>query len=100
MKSFGFGATVRAYRHRWGSLPDNCRGLMRISVVGPLFLCELRPLGLVPNEHRANEQEFVLWWEKGHGRELVESSPVLRAIKEVKAPFSVVLDENGVEVQS
>jgi hypothetical protein len=94
-----FGELLRASRMRWGQLPYPAKGLMRIRVVPGGSLVELRPLGPVPNE-RNDGTEFVVWWEKDHGRELVESSPYLRSIATVTEATSVVIDDDGEAVEA
>lgn len=90
-----FGQTVRAYRLRWAKLPlVGQEGLLRMSPAFGGVLCELWPLGNVPNEHRLEDTEYYLWW-LGNPSATINSSPFLRSIRRVKQPFSVVLDQNG-----
>lgn len=88
------GQRIRAGRLRWGQLP-NAEGMMRLSYTEGGFLCEFHPAGLVPNEHRVGRTQYVLWWEKDGGTRLIAESPVLRCLRKIKQPFSVVLGEQG-----
>lgn len=73
---------------------------MRMSDVPGGFLVELHPLGLVPKQ-RVNKGApgHWIWWDMPDGgREAIEASPVLRCIRRVKRPFSLILDEDGLPV--
>lgn len=97
----GFGEAIRAARLGWHKLPlDRQEGYLRITDTVQGWCCELHPLGLVSADARSSGEEYCLWWERGYGRELVESSPYLRSIRQVKRYFSVVLDEDGMPVQA
>lgn len=88
-----FGQAVRAYRLRWGILPAPAQGLMRLSPAPGGCLCELRPLGLVPQQ-LSEGGEYYLWWQDNK-EEAIASSRFLRSLREIKQPFSVVLNEQG-----
>ncbi len=94
-----FGEVLRAARLRWGRLPDPAEGWMRLTPVAGGTLCELRPLGPVPNERATGHEHFIWWQLPDGGRGLIESSPYLRGVRTVTEYTSVVLDAEGEAVR-
>lgn len=89
-----FGVMLRATRLRFVYVPS-WDGFMRVSDKGENFLVEIRPNRVDQLESGGKRTQYRLIEDP---YELIQQSPVLRAIKKVHKAFDLVLDDEGQEV--
>ncbi len=92
------GQYIRALRLGYYHMPGKRHGLLRMSPVPGGTFCEFHPVGQVPPRGQGGPEEHYVWWQDDGGAMEFSLSPYLRAIKEVRRPFTVTLDDDGMPV--
>lgn len=90
-----FGQALRGYRlgFRW---MDRWQAFIRIDAQGPPWRIDLYPAGLLPSR-KIGSGEHRAFWDGGVKRaeEILMMSPKVAAIKRVKQPVTLFLDDDG-----